>query len=323
MKPEPILRAKAIQFVDFPQVGSSDTHNVQLLKTGKFYHPEYGEINITPKYLESMVQNFSDKVRGVDLAIDYAHDSESIAAGWIENLYLQDNELWAKVRWTKNGNQIVTDKEFRYLSADFNNNYINNETKKEYGPTLFGAGLTNRPFVKGMSPVLELSDKPIKKEPNMDEKDKQIAELTSQLADMKKQIETGNASANEMADLKKKLAAFEASTQAAEKEKALSEKKAAFDALMTAGKAVEAQRPHYMSGDTLKFAEAFVATNSGKGSSTEPPPEAVEPKDKKEAIDKVISLSEKMLEEKKAKTIGEAQNRVLRENPELNKKIYG
>ncbi|MCH8350738.1 MAG: hypothetical protein IIB29_10825, partial [Chloroflexi bacterium] len=53
-------------------------------------------------------------------------------------------------------------KEFRYLSADFNMNFRDNETGKSFGGVLNGAGLTNRPRVKGMDAILsdlDVSDK--------------------------------------------------------------------------------------------------------------------------------------------------------------------
>ncbi len=134
---------------------------IQILRCGAFFHPDYETpIEITTEFLESMVQNFSSDVRGVDLAIDYSHDSEDIAAGWIKKLFVDSTgqELWADVEWTPSAQKRLADKEFRYLSADFSFNYQDNETLQTFGPTLFGAGLTNRPFVKNMAPALELTE---------------------------------------------------------------------------------------------------------------------------------------------------------------------
>ena len=43
--------------------------DVQLLRTGTFRHPNFGEISVTKAMLESMVVNFDNKVRGIDIAI--------------------------------------------------------------------------------------------------------------------------------------------------------------------------------------------------------------------------------------------------------------
>jgi len=290
--------------------------------------------------LRSMVKNFSDKVRGVDLAIDYKHDSDDVAAGWINSIYLanEDQELWANVKWTPNGRQVLSDKEFRYLSADFHLNFQNNETNVEYGPTLFGAGLTNRPFIKDMKPVINLSEK--MKGAKMDEKDKMIAELKAQIEALKKQEVVEDAAEGEApmamadmkkqnadlqaqcADMKKKLEEYQASAAEAEKAKVLSEKNASFDKLMVAGKAVEAQREHFMTGDTVKFAEAFVKPNLEAAGSTESPAPVIA-LDAASAQKKILELAEVKLSENKDLKMGEAIRLVLSENKELLSKYQG
>ncbi len=323
--------------LDDSAAGNSQTvpPDVQIMRVGTFYSDEHGKLAVTSEMLKNMVKNFNERVRGVDLAIDYKHDSDDVAAGWIKQLYLmnESTELWAKVDWTPKGSKVLTDKEFRYLSADFHLDFKHNETNKTHGPTLFGAGLTNRPFIKEMDPVIELSE--TKGSKKMDEKDKQIADLQAQIVALKKQIEDdgkeeGDNDKPEMADmkqqnadLKKKVADYEASAAEAGKAKALAEKKSAFDKLFTEGKVVEAQREHYMAGDTIKFAENAGKPNmSGSGSSNDTPiPPAV--KDSSEAQDQIIKLAEKAVVDKRAKDIGSAQALVLSENPELKKKIYG
>jgi phage I-like protein len=162
--------------------------DVQVMRVGTYYSDQYGKFEITKEVLLSMKNNFDQNVRGVDLAIDYKHDSEDIAAGWIKNIYLKNDntELWATVDWTKNGQKVLSDKEFRYLSADFDFNYQHNETKEKHGPTLYGAGLTNRPFIKSMKPVVELSEK---EGIQMDPKDQKIAEFEAKIAELTKQIQ--------------------------------------------------------------------------------------------------------------------------------------
>ena len=154
---------------------------VQVLRAGKFIHNQE-EFEITLDDLNSMVNNFNIKARGIDLMLDYSHDSEGKAAAWFHNLYVvNDNELWANVEWTETGATAVKRKEYRYISADFNYNYQDNETLEEYGPTLFGAALTNRPVVKWMTPTIlsEQNIKTLSKEDYMT-----IEKLTKELADL-------------------------------------------------------------------------------------------------------------------------------------------
>lgn len=148
---------------------------VQLLRTGKFFLPRTDQpLQVTSEMLRKMAENFESEVRGIDLAIDYKHDSDDIAAAWIRRVELDENTendeatLWAEVDWTPKGKQIVGEKEFRYLSADFHPNYQDNETQSFHGPTLLGAGLTNRPVVKRMEPVVQLSEYRLALEPSDD-----------------------------------------------------------------------------------------------------------------------------------------------------------
>lgn len=133
---------------------------IQLFRVGTFYHPEYGSFEITSEILSEMKKNFDAKVRGIDLAVDYQHDNQDIAAAWFTGVELSsDNEaLYGIVDWTPTGKKVVEDKEFRYISPEFTFEYKDNETLKDYGPTLLGAALTNRPVIKKMAPVVELSE---------------------------------------------------------------------------------------------------------------------------------------------------------------------
>ena len=109
--------------------GISD--DIQVLRVGTFFHN--GQIvNVVKSDLKSMIKNFSDGVRGIDLMLDYSHESEKEAAAWFEDLYLSDDgkELWAKVDWTDDGADSVRKKKYRYISADFNFAYKDNETFK-------------------------------------------------------------------------------------------------------------------------------------------------------------------------------------------------
>lgn len=133
---------------------------IQLFRAGTFHHPEYGKFDITPQVLAEFKKNFDNRARGIDLAIDYKHASEDVAAGWIKDLTLSQDgqELWASVDWTPNGKKVLQEKEFRYISPEFTFQYQDNETLQKHGPTLLGAGLTNRPVIKKMEPIVELAE---------------------------------------------------------------------------------------------------------------------------------------------------------------------
>jgi len=136
---------------------SNDNKLVEIMRTGEWKHPTYGELKITDETLENIIYNFNDKVRGIDIPIDLEHEvsqHKGEAAGWIKNLIKKGNKLLAEIEWTKLGEEKIKDKIYKYFSPEFKFNYTDNETGKVYKDVLFGGGLTNKPFIKRMNPVM-------------------------------------------------------------------------------------------------------------------------------------------------------------------------
>ena len=305
-----------------------DTPAVQLLRVGKFTHPKFGEVEIGPGTLREMVSNFEKNVRRIDLAIDFSHRSEDEAAGWIEELFLSEDglELWAKVKWTPAGRSALNEKRFRYLSSDFTFAYQDNETLQKYGPVLLGAGLTNRPVVKGMAPAVELSELTKKsKETKMTkeiqlgeaELQKQIDDLKAAMVEMKSKLDGMTVERDALAEDKQKLAG---EIKTLSEGKADLEKKAVLDAkatefatLLSEGKVVPAQKDSFIKGDMAEFLKNAGALNLGEKGSNYTPKYA----GAKDPQDEVISLAEKKIQDKACKEIGEAIYMVLSENPKL------
>lgn len=320
------------------QVAVAAPMDVQILRVGTFFDPRYGELKITPEILAELKANHDARVRGVDIAIDYSHEAEKVAAGWIKEVFLSADgmELWAKVDWTRNGQKVLGDKEFRYLSAEFTLDYQDNESLQKHGPTLLGAGLTNRPVIKGMAPVVELHElthegMKMKELEAAKEEIKKLSEQVQTLQTENKKLMDGMEGMNPeqmmamIQELQAKLAALQNEKEMAEAEKKkaeeavkCAEQKARFDKLLSDGKAVEAQREAFLSGDTVKFAELAVAVNmtaagtAVEGDKVEGTPE-----------EQIMKFAEAKLEAKEVKTLGEAISAVLKEKPELAKAYQG
>lgn len=329
------------------------SNKVQLLRTGVFYDERYGKLDITSEILLAMKKNFDANVRGIALAIDYKHDADNIAAGWIKDVELSNNdtELWATIDWTPNGRKVLSDKEFRYLSADFNFNYQDNETLQKFGPTLFGAGLTNRPVVKNMEPAVALQEfNPKGNKMTNEEMQKKMTDLEAMIVKLSSPIPPaapapaapaapmapakklgadgqpldGDAASDE--DLMKKIQDLEAqlgavNTKCAGYEKQmgdmqaaqkLAEKEVAFQKLLTEGRAVPAQKESYLSGDMMKFAETSQAVNLRSMGHGGNPPAPTGSVD-----EQILKLAEKKMTENKNLSHKEAISAVLSENTVL------
>ncbi len=260
------------------EVGADDKE-IQLLRDGKFVHPTYGELLITDKTLELMKMNFDHRVRNIDISIDYTHDNEtgeSPAAFWIKSLEVRSNKdgkgkgLFAKGEFTLKGRNAILEKEFKYSSADFVIDYID-ERGNHFPYVLRGGTLTNRPFIKGMNPIKLSEYKPMKKEINNMNKEELLAalkvqgldvssiqakneELTATIQRLENSIRELNAlpvqKDTEIAALKEKLQ--EASLKIVE-----AEKLKVFNALMAEGKVIPAQKDNIF--NTFKSGEDISA----------------------------------------------------------------
>lgn len=322
---------------------------VQLMRTGTFYDKRYGKVQVEKLHFETMIKNFNEQVRGIELMIDYKHDSDAEAAGWIKGLDIVEaqlsegnpeegidpiveSQLWADIDWTPAGAKKLADREFAYLSADFDPNYKDNENPEvSFGHVLLGAALTNRPVIKRMSPAIQLSETESsitnKENLEMDLKIKlsELEDENKKMGDTLEKIdgfmkEVGVSSVEELMKL---ISDLRSEKESMMEEKMMSENKAQLDVLLSEGKINAAQREQALklSKDEFKgfLAIAKVGEKVVKLSETgsnETPGDEVEGGD---VQDKVMELSEKKMKEDKSLSFREATALVLSENKELAK----
>lgn len=202
---------------------------IQILKAGGFVHPTTGQaVKITSEDLEAIVRNFSAKVRGIDLAINYDHRASSAhgtkAAGWIKSLAIKNGgtELWATPEWTEAALREIRGKEFRYFSAEVAFAYRDNMSGKAHGVTLLGGALTNYPVIKGMEP-LAASETGTKNEPketgsmNLAELKIKALELGVDFAELDRKSKLADTLQVELSETKTKLTSAEKRATDAEK----------------------------------------------------------------------------------------------------------
>lgn len=207
--------------------------SVKLLKEGNYFYGRES-MKIPHTALESMVTNFKSGVRPEKpskLCINYNHGigwamspEEGVAAGWIEDISLSDDG-WLSITptWTPRAAEYIKNKEYQYLSAEFNLEYRSKYTDGVIGPTLTGAAVTNIPFIEGQE-GLTLSEH-FREDEDMKELQEQFDELTVNFASLdtaKTALET------EKTDLTTKL------TEATEKVTVLETEKTALETEKTA-----------------------------------------------------------------------------------------
>lgn len=139
---------------------------IEMLREGTFHHEVYGDFVIDENKLSEMIKNYQANVLDRELSIDMQHMPELPAAIWIKKLELGNRNIKGKNRKclygygkpTPIGEKAIKDEEFKYFSAEYSDHFIDKETGKDYGITLKGGGLTNRPWMPGLAPVQRLSE---------------------------------------------------------------------------------------------------------------------------------------------------------------------
>lgn len=185
---------KCVSFSEVALTENQNTSIVQILRTGSWDHPVYGQFKVDLIDLAQFVQNFQNNIRGVDLCVDVNHESGHRAVGWYREVYQEGDALFASIEWTTEGIQYITSKQYRYFSPELYFSFRDEESGEVTNNVLVGGGITNRPFFKGMK-ALQMSEpeNPIENEArktfyfyNSDSMTKSFSDIVAELASVSK-----------------------------------------------------------------------------------------------------------------------------------------
>jgi phage I-like protein len=138
-----------------------------ILPIGVFHTRKYGKITITRKMAQDMVSHWKNRVLGERQPyIDTDHDFGE-ANGWIKDLQVRNEGLFARIEWTVSGIDKLQNKKYRYFSACIDE-YMDIKTGKKYYPVLISVSLTNMPVMNTM-PMAMLSQKKSAPESGVDD----------------------------------------------------------------------------------------------------------------------------------------------------------
>jgi len=128
-------------------------------------------LNITTKMLADFVDNFKNNAYGTNDAsgapmvqVNLGHDRDGEAAGWIKDLFLENDKLKALVEWTELGIEKIKKGLFKFISAELAPKFPHAKEGKLVQNVLMGAALTNTPALKLQQPITlsEEADKLLK-----------------------------------------------------------------------------------------------------------------------------------------------------------------
>lgn len=138
----------------FDELAENVSSWIMAMPIGKYNHPVYGKIDITSDRVQRFAANVNNGVRGIDLDIDYDHkEYGGEAAGWVRQAEPRNDGLWILVEWTTKAYEAIKSKAYRYFSPEFDDTWTHPSSGEKFKDVLFGGGITNRPFLKGIQPL--------------------------------------------------------------------------------------------------------------------------------------------------------------------------
>lgn len=174
--PQPVqVRRRALLSPIGPRLlESANTNNevwVNIVNLGEYEHPEYGTIVFTEEHFRQWKANLERGVMGGRcengrpcIATDYGHAMDENlppemqkASGYIKDLKLEGNRVYALVEFTPRALEGIKNKEWSWFSVSVVDSLLDQRTGQDVGSALLGGALTNRPYIPDLEPI-RLSD---------------------------------------------------------------------------------------------------------------------------------------------------------------------
>ena len=198
-----------------------------LLPVGEFYDKRYGRISITRSEIQQMADNFG-KCPSYEVPVKIGHSDGAKSPGKVIGVNAKPEGLEITMLVDEETAQAINDKQYRYMSAEFDEDYHDKKTGDKVGAVLLGAALVNQPAHPYVAPLVLADDIPSheaeaeKSKINSERKDENMSEL-EELKAQKAQLEAEMKTLREQSEANaKKLSDIEALNKALldEKERA-------------------------------------------------------------------------------------------------------
>lgn len=146
---------------------------IRVLPLG-YISSEKGDFLVDSESFRMMKEHMEH--RAVDIVIDYEHqtlrDMQAPAGGWIKELVLKSDGIFAKVEWTKRAKDYLQNREYRYLSP-----VVMVRKKDHKASQIHSVALTNTPAINGMMPIVNSVKPPLQADTQLNENQKKICRM--------------------------------------------------------------------------------------------------------------------------------------------------
>lgn len=143
-----------ISYISTIELKDNGTSVVEVLRVGTIRDRD---LKITKKMLEQFVENFKKNVYGTEIQVNLQHNRGDEAAGWVKDVFIDDDKLFAKIEWTDMGKEKISKRLFKFVSAELAGRFPHHKTGKLFSNVFIGLALTNTPALKAQN-ALALSE---------------------------------------------------------------------------------------------------------------------------------------------------------------------
>ena len=196
-----------------------------LLPVGEFYDKRYGRVSITPAKVQQMADNFG-KCPAYEVPVKLGHGDGAKSPGKVIGVQAKPEGLEVTMLVDAETADAINAKQYRYMSAEYDEDYHDKKTGEKVGAVLLGAALVNQPAHPYVAP-LRLADD-VDAERRNDEDMTELEDLRLQLSDLKAQkaqVEAELKAVREQSDeTAKKLSDLEAQNKGLVEERERAEK---------------------------------------------------------------------------------------------------
>ncbi|MBQ4430878.1 MAG: hypothetical protein II877_05195 [Synergistaceae bacterium] len=196
-------------------LGDEETRFIyNLLPVGEFHDKRYGRVSITPAKIQQMADNFG-KCPAYEVPVKLGHEQGAKSPGKVIAATAKPEGLEITMLVDAETAQAINEKQYRYMSAEYDEDYHDKKTGEKVGAVLLGAALVNQPAHPYVAPLVLADDvTPGTKTEWNDNNMTELEDLRLQLSEakaQKAQLEADLKAARELSeDTAKKLADLEA-----------------------------------------------------------------------------------------------------------------
>lgn len=195
-----------------------------LLPVGEFYDKRYGRVSITPEKIRQMSENFG-KCPAYEVPVKLGHSDGAKSPGRVIGVEAKPEGLEITMLVDSETAQAINAKQYRYMSAEFDEDYSDKTSGEKVGAVLLGAALVNQPANPYVAPLILAEDiTPERTDEDMTELEDLRLKLSDTQTQVKELREESTAKTSEADELRKRIEELEAENKALKDERKRAEK---------------------------------------------------------------------------------------------------